>query len=53
MNTADSDPEDDVGEDSEIDEHFEICELEKRDFDDEEGIEQDLESINFRQGRSR
>ena len=34
----DSDSEDGVGGDSEIDENLEICELEKRDFDDEDEI---------------
>jgi hypothetical protein len=32
-----------VDEDSEIDENVEIVEMEKRDFDDVEGIESDME----------
>jgi hypothetical protein len=36
---VDYDSEDSRGEDSEIDENLEICELEKRDFDDAKGIE--------------
>jgi hypothetical protein len=34
-----SDSEDSTGKDSQIDKKMEICELEKRDFDDEKGIE--------------
>ncbi len=36
---SDSDSEDSTGKDSQIDKKMEICELEKRDFDDEKGIE--------------
>ncbi len=39
LDDVDSDLKDSRGEDSEIDEYLEICELEKHDFNDEDGIE--------------
>jgi hypothetical protein len=36
---VDSDLEDSCGEDSKINKYLEICKLEKRDFDNEKGME--------------
>ena len=38
-----SEPTDEAGQDSNIDENAEISEMEKRDFEDVEGIESDVE----------
>jgi hypothetical protein len=39
IDDIDSDSEDDVGDNSEFDKNLEISELEKRDSDDEDGLE--------------
>jgi hypothetical protein len=43
----DSEPTEEAGRDSEFDENAEISELEKRDFDDVEGMEVDVEQANY------
>jgi hypothetical protein len=42
LDDVDQDPTDKQGQGSEIDENFEIFEMEKRDFDNENGIESDV-----------